>query len=55
MIDGKIMDKIYHGGAWRYANRERKLINFKKGERCIAATSNFGKNQKAIIVCKQGN
>ena len=40
MLDGKIMDKIYHGCAWRHGNRERKLIDFKKGEKYICATSN---------------
>ena len=39
MIDGKITDKIYHGCATRYSNREKKLIDFEKGERCVCATS----------------
>ena len=44
MIDETVTDKIYHGCATRYSNGERNLIEFKKGERCICATSNpFGK------------
>ena len=40
MIDGTIADKIYCGCATCYSNGERKLINSKKGERCICATAN---------------
>ena len=34
-FEGQITDKIYHGSATRYANGERKLINFEKCERCL--------------------
>ena len=37
IITGTITDKIYHGCATRYANGERKLIDYEKGERCIYA------------------
>ena len=30
----KITDKIYHGSQTRYANGERKLIDFEKCEKC---------------------
>ena len=39
MIDGIITDKIYHGCNTCYANGERSLIDFEKGERWICATS----------------
>ena len=40
MIEGKLTDRIYHGCYTRYANGERRLIDFEKGERCICATKN---------------
>ena len=40
MIDKTITDNAYHGCATRYSNGERKLIDFKKDERCIGATAN---------------
>ena len=56
MIDGKITDKIYHGCATRYSNGERKLIDFKKGERCICATSYpFWRESTLVMECRQGN
>ena len=39
MIEGQIMDKIYHVCATGYSNGERKLIDFEKGKRCLIATS----------------
>ena len=39
MINGTITDKIYHASTTRYANGERKLIDFEKGERYVCATS----------------
>ena len=35
----KITDKIYHGCQTRYANDERKLINFEKCKKCQVSTS----------------
>ena len=35
----KITDKIYHGCETRYANDERKLIDFEKCEKCQVSTS----------------
>ena len=53
MINGKITDKIYHGCMWRYANGERKLIDFEKGERCICATSNSFWKEPRDYYCMQ--
>ena len=33
------MDKIYHSYATRYANGERKLIDFQKYKKCLFAMS----------------
>ena len=38
MIEGSITDKIYHGCTIGYANGERKLIDFEKGEICLMST-----------------
>ena len=38
MILGSVTNKIYHGCAIGYANRERKLIDFEKSERCLLPT-----------------
>lgn len=35
MILRSVTNKIYHGCAIGYANRERKLIDFEKSERCL--------------------
>ena len=35
----KITDKIYHGCATRYANGERKLIDFEKCDMCLVPMS----------------
>ena len=40
MIDGAVIDKIYHGCPACYSHGKRRLIDFEKGERCICATSN---------------
>ena len=39
MIEGQIMDKIYHGCATRYSNRKRKLFDFEKGKLCLILMS----------------
>ena len=38
MIKGSVTDKIYCGCAIGYANGERKLNDFEKGENCLLPT-----------------
>ena len=35
----RITDKIYHGCSTRYANGERKLVDFEICEKCLMPTS----------------
>ena len=37
----KITDKIFHGCSTRYANGERKLIDFEKCDMCLVPTSDL--------------
>ena len=40
LYESRVTDKIYHGCTTRFANGERKLIDFEKCERCLILTSN---------------
>lgn len=53
MVEGQILDKIYHGYGKRYSNGKRKLIDFENGERCFPASDPFWSNQIPTGCCLQ--
>ena len=56
MTDRTITDKIYHGCATRYPNRERKLTDLKKGGNVpMPHRIHFGENWTLVIEGRQGN
>ena len=52
-FEGQITDKIYHGCTTRYANGEKKLIDFEKCKRCLLPTSE--PNTKACCIQKRNS